>query len=121
MGNYVNDLVKNKIKEIKNQENVYSIGRVSKIQNYILEVSGLDDATYFEEVKIGSSSIGYVNAIFPNYISVAIVKKNGEIHVGDEVVATGKEFTAKYSDDSIGKIVDMCYRGQQLFHHSFFR
>lgn len=107
MGNYVNDLVKNKIKEIKNQENVYSIGRVSKIQNYILEVSGLDDATYFEEVKIGSSSIGYVNAIFPNYISVAIVKKNGEIHVGDEVVATGKEFTAKYSDDSIGKIVDM--------------
>lgn len=107
MGNYVNDLVKEKLEKIKKQENVYSIGRVSKIKGYILEVSGLDEATYFEEVKIGTNSLGYVNAIFPNYISVAIIKKNNEIHVGDEVIATGREFTAKYSEDSIGKIIDM--------------
>ena len=107
MGNYINDLVKNKLNDIKNQENVYSIGRVSKIQGYILEVIGLDNATYFEEVKIGSHSAGYVNAIYPNYVNVAVIKKNGEIYVGEEVVSTGKEFSAKYSEDSIGKIIDM--------------
>ena len=107
MGNYINDLVKNKLNDIKNQDNVYSIGRVSKIQGYILEVSGLDNASYFEEVKIGSRSLGYVNAIFPNYVNVAIIKKNGEIYVGEEVVGTGKEFSCKYSEDSIGKIIDM--------------
>lgn len=107
MGNYINDLVKNKLEEIKSQENVYSIGRVSKIQGYILEVSGLDNATYFEEVRIGSHSFGYVNAIFPNYINVAVIKKSGDIYVGEEVVGTGKEFAVKYSEDSIGKIIDM--------------
>ena len=107
MGNYINDLVKNKLNEIKSQENVYSIGRVSKIQGYILEVSGLDNATYFEEVKIGSHSTGYVNAIFPNYVNVAVIKKAGDIYVGEEVVSTGKEFAVKYSEDSIGKIIDM--------------
>ena len=106
MGKYINDLIKDKVSEIKNQENVYSVGRITKTKGYILEVSGLDDVTYFELVRIGNS-FGYVNEIFPNSISVAIVKKNNEIKVGDEVVATGKELTAKYSEDSIGKIIDM--------------
>ena len=107
MGNYISDLVKNKLNEIKNQENVYSIGRVTKIQGYILEVSGLDNAAYFEEVKIGTHSVGYVNAIYANFVNVAIIKKGAEIYVGEEVVSTGKEFSAKYSEDSIGKIIDM--------------
>lgn len=103
----ISDLVKDKLTKIKRQDNVYSIGRVSKIKGYILEVSGLDDATYFEEVTIGSNSFGYVNAIYSNHINVAIIKKGGDIHVGDEVVSTGKEFMLKYSEDSIGKVVDM--------------
>lgn len=107
MGNYINDLVKNKLNEIKSQENVYSIGRVSKIQGYILEVTGLDNVFYFEEVKIGSHSTGYVNGIFPNFVNVAVIKKNGDIFVGEEVISTGKEFAVKYSEDSIGKIIDM--------------
>ena len=107
MGKYINELVKNKLDQIKKEENVYSVGRVSKIQDYILQVNGLDDVTYFEEVKVGSNNIGYVNAIFPNFISVAIVKMNSTIHVGDEVIGTGKEFMAKYSEDSIGKVIDM--------------
>ena len=38
----------------------------------------------FEEVKIGSHSTGYVNGIFPNFVNVAVIKKNGDIFVGEE-------------------------------------
>ena len=107
MINLKNEFITEKIKAIKEEENVYSIGRVSKIQDYVVEVSGLDDAAYFDEVRIGEDSVGYVADISLNSISVVIVKQNNEIHVGDEVVTTGKEFTASYSEDSLGKIIDM--------------
>ena len=103
----VKNLVKEKLKVIREGENVYSVGRVSKIHDYILEVSGLDDASYFEQVKVGSDNIGYINAIFPNYITVALIKKNTEVHVGDEVVSTGEQFMVDFSYDSIGKVVDI--------------
>lgn len=107
MSNYVDELVNGKISDINNKENVYNVGRVSRVQDYILEVRGLDEISFFEEVKIGSDNIGYVNAIAPNKITVAVVKRNSDIFVGDPVVATGKEFMAKFSEDSMGKIVDM--------------
>ena len=107
MDDLKNEFIFERIKAIKKEENVYSIGRVNKIQDYVLEISGLDEAAYFDEVKIGEGSIGYVASIALNSISVVVVKQNGEIHVGDEVVSTGKEFTASYSEDSLGKIVDM--------------
>lgn len=100
-------LVNEKIREIKQRQNVYSVGRVSKIQDYVLEISGLDDAAYFEEVRIGSENIGYVGGISANHLSVVVVKKRSEIHVGDEVIATGREFSCRYSDYSMGKIIDM--------------
>ena len=107
MANYINEMIQNKISQIKNDENVYSVGRVNKINDYILEISGLDDACYFEEIRIGENNIGYVNAIFPNYINVALIKKNSPIHVNDEAIATGHEFCCNYSPDSLGKIIDM--------------
>ncbi len=107
MANNVKDLVNERIKEIKRKDNVYTIGRVSKIQNYVLEVSGLDEACYFEKVRIGNDNIGYVAGITPNYLNIVIVKQRSTIHVGDEVVASGEEFTAQYSEASIGKIIDM--------------
>ena len=103
----VNDLVNEKIGQIKRNANVYTVGRVSKIQNYVLQVTGLDEAAYFEEVRINNNSIGYVGGVSQNYINVVVVKMNGAIHIGDEVVSTGKEFTAKFSEYSMGRIIDM--------------
>lgn len=107
MGSYIENLVNNKIDEIKKKENIYTVGRVSKIQDYVLEVRGLESVAFFEEVSIGDGSIGYVNAIFSNYVNVAVVKQKGPIFVGDKVIASGREFMASYSEDSIGKIIDM--------------
>ena len=56
MGNYVENLVNTRIDEIKKKENIYMMGRVSKINDYILEVRGLENAAFFEEVIIGKGS-----------------------------------------------------------------
>lgn len=107
MGNYVENLVNTRIDEIKKKENIYMMGRVSKINDYILEVRGLENAAFFEEVIIGKGSRGYINSISPNYVNVAVVKQESDIFVGDEVIATGREFMAQFSEESVGKIVDM--------------
>ena len=107
MGNDVKALINERIKEIKRRDNIYTIGRVSKISNYVLEVSGLDNVAFFEEVTVGDKNIAYVAGIEANYIIVIVVKQFSQIHVGDEVLASGKEFMAKFSEASLGKIVDM--------------
>ena len=107
MGNYIEDLVNKKIDEIKQNSNIYSVGRVSHVHDYIVEVWGLDEVTFFEKVIIANHSEGYVSAIRRNSIMVALVKRGGDIFVGDEVIATREEFGAKYSEDSIGHIIDM--------------
>jgi len=107
MANYVENILRNKIDEIQKRENVYDVGRISKIQDCILQVRGLENVGYFEEVKIEGGSVAYVNGIEPNYVSVALVKKASEIHIGDQVVATGHEFGAQFSEQAVGHIVDM--------------
>lgn len=107
METYIENNLKQQIDKIKNETNSYSVGRISKVSDYILEVRGLEDVAYYEEVQIQGGSIGYVNAITPNSISVAVVKKQSDFYVGDSVVATGHEFMAKYCKGSLGHIVDL--------------
>lgn len=107
MDNYIENNLQEQINKIKTGNNSYAVGRISKITDYILEVRGLDDVAFYEEVNIEGGSLGYVNSISANYISVVVVKKVGDFYVGDSVVATGKEFGAKYCSGSIGHVVDM--------------
>ena len=51
--------------------------------------------------------MGYVNAIYENSVSVAIVKENTKIEIGDVVNSTGEIFKAIFSDDAMGRIVDI--------------
>ena len=56
MEQYVENLVQDTINKIKNKENVHGIGRVMTVQNYILEVSGLENVRFYEKVIIGAGS-----------------------------------------------------------------
>ena len=96
MGKYVEELVMNKLQEIKSRSNEYEVGRVVSVREYILEVSGLENAAFYERVQVSGKSEGYVIGIRRNSVMVALVKKNSDIYVGDEVIATGKEFCLSY-------------------------
>jgi F-type H+-transporting ATPase subunit alpha len=107
MSGYINEVINDKINAIKNEKNVYELGRVLQVHDYILEVSGLENAAFFERVFIGNKGEGYINNIRRNSVTVVLVKKLAPIYVGDEVAASGEMFCAYYSEDSLGHIVDI--------------
>jgi len=95
------------VDSIKNNDNVYSTGKVIKVNDYNIEVTGLNDATFYEEVNIADKASGYVFGIYADRVIVALVKVNEEIKPGDMVYGLKKEFKCLFSLDSIGKVIDV--------------
>lgn len=107
MKGYVDGVIYDKIEAIKKKKNVYELGRVLRVHDYILEVSGLESASFFERVFVTEKAEGYINHIGRNSVTVVLVKRFAPVYVGDEVMATGELFCAYYSFDAIGHIVDI--------------
>ena len=95
------------VTNIKNNDNVYSTGRVIKVNDYNVEVTGLNDVSFYEEINIGDKASGYVFGIYPDRVIVALVKINETVVPGDMVYALKKEFKCLFSLDSIGKVIDV--------------
>jgi len=107
MHDNLNDVINKKIDYITSQNNIYHSGKVVKINSFIVEVTGLDDAFYFEKVYIGSKdNIGYVDKIEENKVVISLIKTNGEIRIGDDVITTSEPLRASFSNASFGMIVD---------------
>ena len=103
----VNEAIQEKINNIKKNNNIFTMGHVSLVRDYVIEATGLEGVSYFEKVQVGELNEGYVDAINRNTVVIALTKINAKVSIGDKVVATGKQFVASYSRDSIGHIVDI--------------
>lgn len=93
---------------IKNGQNVYSVGFVVSVNEFSIEVAGLDEVAYFECVVIGDNrnGMGYVDRIMSDRVFVAVTKIDGEIRIGDKVVSTGESLKTSISSKTVGMIVD---------------
>ena len=118
MSTFIEGLVNAKLRNMKEMNNVYEVGHVTKVKEYILEVTGLESVGFYERVVISNYSGGYVTAIKKNSVMVAILQKAGDIYVGDEVVTTGYDFCAMFSRASIGHIIDI-FRNDRLLDEKF--
>ena len=107
MGTFIEGLVNAKLRNMKEMNNVYEVGHVVKVKDYILEVSGLENVGFYERVVISNYSVGYVTSIKKNTVMVAILQKAGDIYVGDTVVTTGYDFCGMYSKAAIGHMIDI--------------
>ncbi len=103
----INVILDEKIKKIKEKTNVYTMGKVTLVRDYVIEASGLEGVAYFERVLVGDNNEGYVDSINKNSVVIALTKMTDKVSVGNDVVSTGELFTAKYSKSSIGCIVDI--------------
>ena len=68
MSQQIDKIVEQKINAIQKNENVYEIGRVIKVNDYVLEVEGLLGVGFFERVRIGDKAEGYVRDAQGNYV-----------------------------------------------------
>ena len=75
--------VDKKVEDIKNNDNIYSVGKVIKVNPYTVIVSGLNDITYYEEVNIADKAKGFVFAVGKNTITVSLVDVSEKINPGD--------------------------------------
>ena len=66
MGKYVEELVTGKLNEIRTRNNEYEAGRITSIREYVLEVSGLEKASFYERVIVSGTSEGYIISIRRN-------------------------------------------------------
>lgn len=107
MGSGIDQIVAQKIAAMKAGNNTFQTGHVTAVRDYIIEINGMEEVSYFEKVLIGDSSEGYVDAIGRSGVMVALTKKGAQIHIGDEAIATREEFQMEYSEQSIGHVVDM--------------
>ncbi len=107
MNHGINDSVEQALDEIKNNQNVYATGRVTRVNKYNIEVSGLNDVSFYEAVNIGEKASGYVMGIYPNKVIVSLVSVSSEVVPGDLVYALKKEFKCQFSLDSMGKVIDI--------------
>ena len=99
--------VDKKVEDIKSNNNIYSVGKVIKVNPYTVIVSGLNDITYYEEVDIAGKAKGFVFAVGKNNITVSLVDVNDKINPGDEVYSLKKQFKCLFSMDSMGKVIDI--------------
>lgn len=99
--------VDKKVEDIKNNNNIYSVGKVIKVNPYTVIASGLNDITYYEEVDIAGKAKGFVFAVGKNNITVSLVEVSKEINPGDEVYSLKKQFKCLFSMDSMGKVIDI--------------
>lgn len=95
------------VSNIKNNDNIYNAGKIIKVNEYNVEVTGLDDVAFYEEVNIADKASGYVFGIYTDRVIIALVKVNEEIKPGDMVYALKKEFKCLFSLDSVGKVIDV--------------
>lgn len=107
MNERFNDKVDKAIKDIEENKNIYATGRVVKVNKYNVEVTGLNDISFYEAIEITGKASGYVMGVYPNKVIVSLVSVQDEIVPGDIVYALKKEFKCKFSPDSIGKVIDI--------------
>ena len=55
MSKQVQKVIDETLANIKNKKNIYSIGKVIKINKYIVEISNLIDVGYYDSINIDES------------------------------------------------------------------
>ena len=118
METHITNLVNEKVNKIKEGKNIFDSGKVIKIKDYIVEIVGLENVMYFEKIIIMEKGMGYVNAIYQNSVSVAIVKEYSPIEIGDVANSTGEMFKAIFAEEALGRITDI-FGVDQLSGKSF--
>lgn len=99
--------IEKQVDEIKNNDNIYSVGKVIKVNPYTVIVSGLNDVTYYEEVNINDKAKGFVFAVGKNNVTISLIEIREKINPGDSVYALKKQFKCLFSMDSMGKVIDI--------------
>ena len=118
MDTSIDKLLDRRIDEIEGNNNVFGVGKVTRVMDFIIEAVGLENAFFYEKIKIGTSSIGYVTKLESNKVIISLLYKADTISIGDLVYQTNEVLCGEFSKDSFGKIVDL-FGNDKLLNKKF--
>ena len=95
------------IKDINAGKNIFDVGKIVNISDFVVEVIGLDKAFYYEKINLADKAIGYVTEIKPESCMIAILKKNEELVIGDEAMRTNEIFQGYFSSQALGRMINI--------------
>lgn len=104
---YIEYLLDDKLKKINAGGNVYDVGTITEVKDFIVHASGLDNISFYEKVDISGKAIGYVVKLNSNQVIIALLNQKEKICVGDKVFQTGEEYQGEFSESSIGRMIDI--------------
>ena len=70
---YVQKMIDDKLDSISKRNNIYGVGKVVAIKDFIIEVVGLEGVSFNEKVTIENKGIGYVIQMKPNRVCIALL------------------------------------------------
>ena len=118
MDNSIDKLISKRTEDIEQGKNVFGTGKITKVMDFIIEAVGLENAFFYEKIKVGESSIGYVTKLETNKVIISLLHKEGNISIGDLVYQTGEELMGEFSLESTGKIIDI-FGNDKLLNKKF--
>ena len=98
--------IENRLSKVHVSSNVENIGIVEHIGDGIVQVNGLSQAGFGEEVEFENGSRGLTFNLHEDYTSVILLSSSLDIKEGDKVKTTGKILSITGSDDLIGRTID---------------
>lgn len=95
------------IDNINAGKNIFDVGNIVNISDFVVEVCGLDKAFYYEKINLANKAIGYVTEISPSTCMVAIIKKQEELVIGDKAIRTNEVYEGFFSSQALGRMINI--------------
>ena len=103
----IDPAITEKINQIENNNNTFGVGKIVNIKEFIIEVVGLEDVSFYEKINIANKALGYVTKIETSSVFIAILDKKEDVVIGDLVYQTNEEYTGYFSEDAMGRIINL--------------
>lgn len=104
---YVDQLLDDKINKINLRKNVYDVGKVIQVKDFIIYANGLENVTFYERVNIDNKATGYVMKMETNCVVIAILEQSEPVTIGDSVYQSNEEYMGEFSKDALGRMIDI--------------
>ena len=102
----ISSIIKQQIKNYKNQTDEAEIGTVIMVGDGIAKAYGLDNCMANELVTFEGGEIGMAMNLEENTVSIVVLSDSAEIREGSSVRRTGKVVSVPCGDAMLGRIVN---------------
>jgi len=102
---YIKEIEKD-LKAKKDKVQVSEVGTVYKINDGVVQISGLDKVSFGEMIEFSSGTEGFVIDLTEDYVGAVVLGDYLKIKAGETVFAKKQPVSVPVSDNLLGRVID---------------